>query len=663
MDAHVARHLSAEPGPDGRMTRTRPVVRSALVVLLAFGALAPTPVRTSAQVHVGPPIVIDPASIEVTGALGTFTSTVEHREVAPGVTDVTVRIAAAAAVRPPEFTVRFDHPSVDVAGFWNTNLSNDRVNYYGNRVTSRATSGAPVITLYNSADVNRITVAASDALNPVELRAYLREEDERFYWTLTFLSERHPATRAYEVTIRIDTRSVPFHRALAGVSAWWASLPGYTPAPVPAAAKTPMYSTWYGFHQNVDPDSVLAELRIAAELGYEAVIVDDGWQTLDNRRGYRFTGDWKPERIGDMKRFVDAVHDLGMRFLLWYSVPLVGERSRSYERFRGRYLRYWKSQGAYVLDPRYPEVREFLIRTYERAVDDWGVDGFKLDFMGFFAATDSTVLERGDGRDYASVNEATDRLMSDVMGRLRARNPDVLVEFRQPYTGPLMRKYGNMFRGVDAPNNAAANRAEVTDVRLLAGNTAPHSDMFIWHPDDTVESAALQFLNVLFAVPQLSVRLTHIPREQLEMVRFWTHYWKENRRVLMEGDFTPVGPAAVYPVIRTYADGATVAAVYEDMVVALPPHPYDRIDLVNAKSTERLALELPADLGAVAVVAYDTRGRVVRRERMDLGAGLHGFRAPPSGLVRIRRLGDSSPAPRPARPSGGRGSRAVFPRR
>jgi len=602
------------------------------------------PARVAPQARVGPPIVIDPASIEVTGELGAFTPRVEHTEAAPGLMDVTVRITAPEPARPPEFTVRFDHPSVDVAGFWNTNLSNDKVNYYGNHIRSRATSGAPVITLYNSADVNRITVAASDALNPVDLRAYLREEDERFHWTLTFLSERHPATRVYKVTIRIDTRGVPFHRALAGVSAWWASLPGYTPAPVPAGAKTPMYSTWYGFHQNVDPDSVLAELRIAADLGYDAVIVDDGWQTLDNRRGYRFTGDWRPERIGDMKRFVDAVHELDMRFLLWYSVPLVGERARNYRRFRGRYLRYWKSQGAYVLDPRYPDVREFLIRTYERAMDAWGVDGFKLDFMGFFAATDSTVLEAADGRDYASVDEATDRLMTDVMARLRARDPDVLVEFRQPYTGPLMRKYGNMFRGVDAPNNAAANRAEVTNVRLLAGNTAPHSDMFIWHPDDTVESAALQFLNILFAVPQLSVRLTRIPREQLEMVRFWTRYWKENRSVLMEGDFTPVGPAAVYPVLRSCADGVVVAAAYQDMVVALPPRAYHRIDLINAKGTERLALWLSEALGPVEVVTYDTRGRVAHRERTELGAGLHGFRAPPSGLVRIRTLGGSASA-------------------
>ena len=59
------------------------------------------------------------------------------------------------------------------------------------------------------------------------------------------------------------------------------------------------------------------------------MIVDDGWQTLDSKRGYAFTGDWKPERIPEMKRFVDAVHERGMKILLWYAMSLVGERSES----------------------------------------------------------------------------------------------------------------------------------------------------------------------------------------------------------------------------------------------------------------------------------------------------------------------------------------------
>lgn len=338
-----------------------------------------------------------------------------------------------------------------------------------------------------------------------------------------------------------------------------------------------------------------------------------------------------------MKGFVDAVHELGMKFMLWYSVPLVGEESENFSRFQGRYLRHWESQGAWVLDPRYPDVREFIIGTYLQALEDWGLDGFKLDFIGMLAANEATLLTAEDGRDFAGVNEATDRLMTDVMARLREANPEILIEFRQPYVGPLMRKYGNMFRGVDAPNNAWANRAEVTDIRLLGGNTAPHSDMFMWHPDEPVEGAALQFLNVLFAVPQLSVKLTRYPQSHQNMVRSWTSYWKENRETLLRGGFLPSGPASNYPVILAYDGRKAIAGVYSDAVVRIPDREIDAVDLVNAKASTTLVLVLARSMGGVEVVVRDTEGREVDRHRRTLGASIHLFQAPPAGRVEIRR--------------------------
>jgi alpha-galactosidase len=626
----------------GHLSKLRRLLSITLLAGLTFSAACSLPGGSGGSIgnqdgaFVGPPYSLTDTDFGIEGDLGGFTALTQLEEVGDGLAQLRVRLESPTPAEPPEFQVRWSLPAVDVAGFWNTNLGLDRVNFYRNSLESRSTSGAPVLSLYNPGDVNRITVGVSDALNPVGLRSYVREEDARFYFILTFCSERMPATTAYEATIRIDTRSIPYYEALAGLSEWWETQPGYEPAPVPDGALLPVYSTWYSFHQNLDVEEVLAELSLAAELGYEVVIVDDGWQTLDNQRGYRFTGDWKPERIPDMKGFVDAVHELGMKFMLWYSVPLVGEESENYPRFRGKYLRHWQSQGAYVLDPRYPEVREFIIGTYLQAMEEWGLDGFKLDFIGMLAANDTTVLTAEGGRDYASVNEASDRLMTDVMIRLRERNPEVLIEFRQPYIGPLMRKYGNMFRGVDAPNNAWANRAEVTDVRLLGGNTAPHSDMFMWHPDEPVESAALQFLEVLFAVPQLSVKLTQYPESHRAMVAEWTRYWKENREVLLKGDFVPSTPGSVYPVIMAQKDGKLIAGVYSDAVVGVEFDALGAIDLVNAKASSSIVVEMKRPMGRVEVAVFDTQGNQVDSHTRTLGASIHRFDAPPSGRVEIR---------------------------
>lgn len=584
-----------------------------------------------------PPFDFSVEDFQIEGELETFDSAVELETLRPGLQQLHVELTAPAPAQPPELTLRWRLPSVMIDGYWNPNIAFDKVSFYRNRVTSRASNNAPVIALLGGADRNRLTFAVSDALNLTESRCYLQEEDAYFYCSIRFFSEPAPATTHYAVDVRLDARDVAFPQALAGVSDWWAAQEGYRPAPVPDAARWPMYSTWYSFHQNLDPDEVLAELEIAKELGYEAVIVDDGWQTLDSSRGYAFTGDWKPVRIPDMRGFVDRVHGLGMKFLLWYSLPFMGENAEGFAAFRGKYLWYWDGQGAWVLDPRYPEVRELIISTYEQALVEWDLDGFKIDFIDRFVPDDETVLTAEEGRDYASVDAAVDRLMTDVMARLRRIKPDIMIEFRQRYIGPLMRKYGNMFRAVDCPNNAVANRVETIDLRLLSGNTAVHSDMFMWHPDDLVEHAALQILNVLFSVPQLSVRLTRVPDDHIEMVRFWTGYWRLNREVLLDGALIPARPAALYPIVRAEGIDKTIVGLYEDLVVSLEGTATEEFDVINAKPSPTVVLRLPTGLGERTVSTYTTTGEVLQRDRYVLTAGVHEFTVPPSGLLRIER--------------------------
>ncbi len=56
-----------------------------------------------------------------------------------------------------------------------------------------------------------------------------------------------------------------------------------------------------------------------------------------------------------MREHVKRVHDMGMKYFLWYSVPFVGHDSLAYERFKGKYL----SDGGdtAIFDPRYSDVR------------------------------------------------------------------------------------------------------------------------------------------------------------------------------------------------------------------------------------------------------------------------------------------------------------------
>lgn len=581
------------------------------------------------------PLPFNPESLKLEGELGSFQSSLTSEEVEPGLWIATIDLVSEEAAQPPNFTLKWQVPSVDVHGFWTPTNSIDKVSYYKSRLTSRAANRAPVLSLYSLAGKNRLTFAASDALRTLNMGANLIEEDCEFHCYLEFFSEPESATKSYQAEIRFDLREVDYSKSLGEVANWWEQQEGYTPAEVPAAARMPMYSTWYAFHQVLDADTLVAECERAKPLGFDAIIIDDGWQTLDSQRGYAFTGDWKPERLTDMKGLSDRIHALDMKVLLWYSVPFVGKKAEIYEKFEGKYLRDWAGQGTSILDPRYPEVREYLIETYKNAVTDWDLDGLKLDFIGTFTPAKGADLTAEDGRDYGSVNEALDRLMSDVMTELKAIDPEIMIEFRQSYIGPLMRKYGNMFRAVDCPNMAVVNRSSTIELRLLSGTTAVHSDMYLFHPKETVENAAQQLLNILFSVPQLSVRLDTISAEHREMVAFWTGYWRANQGILLDGQLEARRPHENYPVVLAHGEEKTIAALYAENYLDLEELGSRQFDVVNATSNNTLVLKLPA-MEDVTIVVHDSQGKEVSRTTQSVG-GLASFEVPRSGLLSLSK--------------------------
>ena len=578
--------------------------------------------------------------IEVIGDLQGFTLTSQTHKIAAGLEVLELTLRSPQPAVPPQFSLKWAIPSHDVAGHWMTGHGQTKTihpDWSGGRLqTSMLAREAPVSCLFSSDDRNVLTFAVSDALNTLSVGSGVREEDGLIYNEVVFFGERHEALAEYSVQLRIDRRPVRYEVALHDVGEWWAAMPIHTPAPTPEPARLPIYSTWYNYHQNLDAAELLKDVAVAKQLGYGSIIVDDGWQTLDSNRGYAYTGDWEPARIPDMKGFVAHCHDIGVKVLLWYAVPFMGKNARAAARFKDKSLRFDERLGAYVLDPRYPEVREYLVDTYLRAIRDWQIDGFKLDFIERFVADQDTVLETGNGRDYASVNAAADRLMTDVMTALKRVKPDAMVEFRQAYIGPLIRKYGNMFRASDSPNAYLANRVKTIDLRLLSGNTAVHADMLMWHEREPVETAAFQFLNVLFSVPQLSVKLREIPKDHVAMVKFYTAYWIANRDVLLDAPIEATAPLANYPMVSARTREKQIIALYADMVARVRDVP-PRLDLVNAKHSRGIVIVADKNAGEYGYEVRNCEGRSVARGTVRLGPTPQEIDVPVSGLVALAR--------------------------
>ncbi|MGG1514493.1 glycoside hydrolase family 36 protein [Paenibacillus oryzisoli] len=555
---------------------------------------------------------------------------------------ITLRLNANSSFTPSLLNLEWSQPAWDIQASWNPAMDRNR-SFKADWMRgwrSNAAASAPVYALYNSAGRNRLTFAYSDALNTVQYRAAISEETANFYCRIQLFTEAAVPMQAYEAKLLVDTRDLPYYECLQGVQAWWGAMPAYTPAFVPETAKEPMYSTWYSMHQHVTDRKIEEQCRLAKELGMEAVIVDDGWQTADHGRGYAYCGDWETYegKFPDMKRHVDAIHDLGMKFILWYSVPFIGKHSKVWERFKDKILRYNENHGAAVLDPRYPDVREYIIGKYEAAVRDWGLDGFKLDFIDTFYSPELQLPSTTPGKDYESIPEAVDRLLTDSIARLRELKPEIMVEFRQMYIGPAMRKYGNMFRASDCPNDSIQNRVRTIDLRLLCGETAAHADMIMWHPDEPVESAALQLINILFSVPQISVELDRVPAQHLAMLRHWLSFYKKHRDLLLEGRLAPRNPELLYPLVQSVRGDQGIVVTYYDRLVPLETDGSERTwFVVNGTREDGLYLEVTGDVPTQAQVEIaDCCGQVLHTEVLTLAKGIHALAIPASGLATIQ---------------------------
>lgn len=554
-----------------------------------------------------------------------------------GITTLTLHLHYNEPTVPKQALLRWNFPCSRAFSTWGPDADFNRSiqpDWNKQATPSRLAHGAPVHAILSLDGRNTLTVAVSDAATPLTIQSGVCEETAFLDMRVCFFTFRVAPLTDYTVTVRLDTRDISFFDAVYSVTDWWEKECGYACAPVPDAARLPMNSAWYSYHQHIDPDEIVHQCELSKPLGMDTIIIDDGWQTDDNNRGYAYCGDWEvtPGKIPDIHDFVNRIHETGMKVMFWYSVPFVGKYSKAYETMKDKCLGISYSPDWSVLDPRFPDVRRYLIGKYRQAVAEWKLDGLKLDFIDSFQLQPTTPPD-DPRRDCVSLEEGLDKLLSETMAELTAVNPDVLVEFRQRYMGPTVRKYGNMMRVADCPDDAVKNRIGIVDLRLTSGKTAVHSDMLMWNCAEPTEHAALQLVNVLFGVPQISMVLDKLSPEHTEMLSFYLHFWREHRSLLLDGYLTARHPECGYTLIQSEKDGELLAVANAESLLRLTRE-YQKIWFVNGCGDDTLIVSgLPGKSLPYRVV--DCRGAVVASGETEKGQKTAAFPVPLSGMVEI----------------------------
>lgn len=506
---------------------------------------------------------------------------------------LSVKMTLAEEEIPERFSVKWKFSAKDCAFTWNPGMMDIHGLYFewGKKIIkSRLASWMPEQQLISRTGKNKLNISVSDVDTPIEIGTGICEEDATVDCEISFFTLPTAPVTEYSVIIRLDMREINYYDSIYDVSDWWENECGYKAAYVPEGAKQPMDSLWYSFHQRLDKEEIVKECELSKALGMETVIIDDGWQTDDNNRGYAYCGDWRvaPKKMGDMATLVENIHNVGMKVMLWYSVPFMGIHCEKYEEFKDMLLdKSGDEKTFFALDPRYKKVREYLVGVYTEAVKNWKLDGLKLDFIDSFFLKGNS-LETDPKRDYPALEDAIHALMSEVKASLTAINSDILIEFRQSYVGPSIRKYGNMLRVGDCPCDILKNRFNIVNLRYTSGKTAVHSDMIMWNIEDSVENAALQFTSILYSVPQISMRIDKLPEDHYKMLKFYLSFWKDWRDVLLDGKLTATNPECEYSIVSSDLEDKAVITAYSDTVIDVTTK---EIVAVNATAGETLIIK------------------------------------------------------------------------
>jgi alpha-galactosidase len=232
------------------------------------------------------------------------------------------------------------------------------------------------------------------------------------------------------------------------------------------------------------------------------------------------------------------------------------------------------------------------------------------------------------------MEEATEQLLKDVYSALTAIKPDIMIEFRQSYYGPVISAYGNMIRVGDCPLGSEKNKDNGIDLRLVSSTCAVHSDMIIWSKEDSNESVASQLWGTVFTVPQISVRFDNITEEQKKILKNYLDFWNAHKDTLTSENLNVTAMANGYSEVSCVNNGEKISLLASATVFSMDESVKDGY-IINISGRDNVVIKLKD--GEYAYESYNCLGGIIESKE-GLTAGLYEVRAPYGGLVKIKKI-------------------------
>ena len=199
----------------------------------------------------------------------------------------------------------------------------------------------------------------------------------------------------------------------------------YAKEPLPV-----LYNSWEATGFNVTSIGQQKIAELAAEIGCELFVMDDGWfgSRLNDHAGL---GDWNVNRFKfprGLKPLIDKVNDLGMRFGLWFEPEMVNPNSSLF-RAHPEWAYHYDTREAsllrhqLVLNLTRDDVKEFVFRCMDDMLCEYNISYIKWDMNRAYSETGAENLENPQELWYRHV-----KAVYEIADRLKEKHPDLQIE-------------------------------------------------------------------------------------------------------------------------------------------------------------------------------------------------------------------------------------------
>lgn len=147
-----------------------------------------------------------------------------------------------------------------------------------------------------------------------------------------------------------------------------------------------LLNEWEANYFDFTEEKLIQQAEKAAELGVELFVLDDGWFGERNSDD-RSLGDWvvNQEKLPNgIAGLADKVHELGMKFGLWFEPEMISRYSQLFEKHPEWAIQVpdypmTESRQQYVLDLSQPAVQDYLIEVFTEYLSTGAIDYIKWD--------------------------------------------------------------------------------------------------------------------------------------------------------------------------------------------------------------------------------------------------------------------------------------------